>query len=203
MLGFLLFSKFLKYWKLKHKKNFIFNTTAKRNYRAGEMDSKVEGPWKTEMYCRPTLVTAFQQPFNSFCFENCSCSFFLGFPFFILLRKKVWGVGAWPPGPHGVAGNELMSRTMVFWSDHEVKMLRDVAFRLNREIKMSQDSKIVQKTEKFKFRKNFMPQKTLALKYLSSVIKTQNLILETKIFVSRITFCVFIQFHKPSIMQVK
>ena len=29
LLGFFLFPKFLKYWKLTHIKNFIFNTTAK------------------------------------------------------------------------------------------------------------------------------------------------------------------------------
>ena len=33
LLGFFLFLKFLKYWKLMHIKNLIFNTTAKLKYR--------------------------------------------------------------------------------------------------------------------------------------------------------------------------
>ena len=48
---------------------------------------------------------------------------------------------------------------MVFWSDREIKMPRNVVFRLNREINMSRNSKIAEKTHKIT-----MPLKCIALK---------------------------------------
>ena len=53
-----------------------------------------------------------------------------------------------------------MSRIMVFWSDSKIKIPHNVVFRLNREIKMPRNSKIVQKNHEIK-----MPRKFLALKY--------------------------------------
>ena len=45
----------------------------------------------------------------------------------------------------------------------EIKMLRNVVFRLNRKIKMSQNSEIVQKTAKLKCPENFLHYKQILL----------------------------------------
>ena len=52
-----------------------------------------------------------------------------------------------------------MSKITVFWSNHGMKMPRNLVFRPNYEIKMPQNSKIVLKNSE-----NFMPRKFLALK---------------------------------------
>ena len=54
-----------------------------------------------------------------------------------------------------------MSQIIVFWSNCEIKLLRNA---LNCEIKMPRKSKIVQKTAKLKYRENFIPRKFLVLK---------------------------------------
>ena len=54
-----------------------------------------------------------------------------------------------------------MSQIIVFWSNCEIKLLRNA---LNCEIKMPRKSKIVLKTVKLKYRENFIPQKFLVLK---------------------------------------
>ena len=41
-----------------------------------------------------------------------------------------------------------MSRILVFWSDHEIKMPQNGVFSLNREIKILHNSKVVQKVAK-------------------------------------------------------
>ena len=45
----------------------------------------------------------------------------------------------------------------VFWSDHKIKMPWNVVFKLNRHIKMPQNSKVVKKARILKCRQNFLP----------------------------------------------
>ena len=51
-----------------------------------------------------------------------------------------------------------MSQIIAFWSNAKaIKMPRNVAFKVNRDIKMSRNSKIIQKTREIK-----MPRKLFA-----------------------------------------
>ena len=57
-----------------------------------------------------------------------------------------------------------MSHVTVFWSNRQMKMPCDEVFRVNPELKILRNSKIVQKTAKLKCRQTFMPRKFLVLK---------------------------------------
>lgn len=48
-----------------------------------------------------------------------------------------------------------MSRTITFWSDCEIKIPRNVVFRLKSEIKMLRNSKIVQEISETKMQQKF------------------------------------------------
>ena len=58
-----------------------------------------------------------------------------------------------------------MSQIMVFWSDREIKISRNVVIRLNHEINNAMKFIFLKKnTAKLKYRGDFIPRKLLALK---------------------------------------
>ena len=57
-----------------------------------------------------------------------------------------------------------MSRIMVFWSDRNIKMPRNVVFRMSRESKIPRNSQITKKSAKLKLREDFNLQRFFTLK---------------------------------------
>lgn len=53
---------------------------------------------------------------------------------------------------------------MVYWSNHETKMSQNIAFRLNRENKMSRNPKMIEKTPKIKMLRKFHAVKIYCFK---------------------------------------
>ena len=57
-----------------------------------------------------------------------------------------------------------MSRIMVFWSDRNIKMPRNVVFRMSRESKIPLNSQIAKKSAKLKLHEDFNQQRFFTLK---------------------------------------